>query len=143
MAAPIINPLHTDRRNLREWPLNATDSLIKRRRLYRDDFFASRLRDQAEIWTRISNHIFNTNFINVSAAQCRQKWNSLVYGYENLKRLNNDNPEGFRTFAPSYYDQYFYNEMSNEFWINGSNYYLIYLFNFLFNSIYYLYILFF
>ena len=68
MAAPIINPLHTDRRNLREWPLDATDSLIKRRHFYQDEFFALRLRDQAEIWTRISNHIYNVNYINVDAA---------------------------------------------------------------------------
>ena len=142
MAARTIDPLHTDRRTLREWPLDATESLIKRRRFYRDEFFTSRLRDQAEIWTRISNHIYNVNFINVSAAQCRQKWNSLIYGYENLKRLNNDNPEGFRTYTPSYYDQCFYNDMSEEFWINTSNYYLFYLFIFLFNSIYYLYYLF-
>jgi len=101
--------------------LDATESLIRRRRFYREDFFSTRQRDQVEIWTRISNHIFNTHFINVTAAQCRQKWNSLTYGYENLKRLNNDNPEGYRTFTPSFYDMYFHHELSDEFWVNTSN----------------------
>jgi Myb/SANT-like DNA-binding domain len=125
MAAPVINPNHIDTNNLREWPLDATEGLIRRRFYYKEEFFARRVRDQAELWVRISNHIYNTYFINVTAAQCRQKWNSLVYGYENLKRLNNDNPDGFRTYCPSYYDRFFYHEMSGEFWINPSNYLFI------------------
>ena len=122
MAAPTINPQYANRNNLREWPLDATKALIKRRRFYRQDFYTTRLQDQAQLWIRISNYIFNALFINVTAAQCRSKWNSLVYGYENLKCLMNDNPEGYRTYTPSYYDRHFYHEMSDEFWNDPSNY---------------------
>ena len=116
----------------------------QRKRFYKEDFYITRLRDQAKLWLRISNFIYNTYFIDVSVAQCRQKWNALVSGYENLKRLMNDNPEGYRTFTPSSYDRHFYNEMSDEFWIDLSNYlFILFIYFFLFNSILYSYYLFF
>ena len=123
--AAIINPRYTNRNNLREWPLDVTEGLIKRRRFYKNDFFNMRLQEQRPIWTRISNFLFNNYNINTTENQCKTKWNSLIYGYNNLKRLNNNNPEGYRTFTPSYYDRYFFHEMSDEFWINQGNYLLI------------------
>jgi hypothetical protein len=144
MAAPIINSQYANANNLREWPLDVTEALIRRRRFYKEDFYTTRLRDQAELWLRISNYIYNTYFVDVSVAQCRQKWNALVSGYENLKCLMNDNPEGYRTFTPSSYDRHFYNEMSDEFWIDLSNYlFILFIYFFLFNSILYSYYLFF
>jgi hypothetical protein len=124
-AAPRINPNRTDQNNLREWPMGATEGLIRRRRHYKEEFFVTRQRDQNRIWERISNFIYNNYNVDTTARQCRQKWNSLVYGYENLKNLNNNNPRRYRTFTPSFYDIRFYNEMSSEFWINTSNYLFI------------------
>ena len=142
--ASVINPQYANGTNLREWPLDVTEDLIRRRRFYKEEFYTTRLRDQAEFWFRISLFIYNTYFLDVSVAQCRQKWNALVSGYENLKRLINDNPEGYRTFTPSFYDQHFYNEMSDEFWKNLSNYlFILFIYFFLFNSIHYSYYLFF
>jgi len=127
MTAPIINSLYTSHNNLQEWPLNATEGLIKHRCFYKEEFFTTRLWDQRELWILISNFIFNTYFINTTPLHW-QKWNSILHGYRNLKRLNNDNLKGYWTFTPSYYDQHFYDEMSDEFWINPSNY----LFNWFF-----------
>ena len=141
--ASVINPQYADGTNLREWPLDVTEDLIRRRRFYKEEFYTTRLRDQAEFWFRISLFIYNTYFLDVSVAQCRQKWNALVSGYENLKRLINDNPEGYRTFTPSFYDRHFYNEMSDEFWKNPSNYlfilfiYLFYLIQYIIHIIYF------
>lgn len=102
--ASVINPRYANGTNLREWPLDVTEDLIRRRRFYKEEFYTTRLRDQAELWLRISLFIYNTYFLDVSVAQCRQKWNALVSGYENLKRLIYDNPEGYRTFTSSFYD---------------------------------------
>ena len=77
---------------------------------------------QGELWQRISNYLYNDFRLNVTPTQCRTKWNLLVSGYENLKRLLNDNPEGFRTHTPSMYDQRFHNELSDEFWYIVGNY---------------------
>lgn len=117
-----LNPLHEDRTNLRQWPLDATEGLIRRRRLYQEQFRATRIQRQVELWRRISNFLYNDYRLDVTPTQCRTKWNSLVSGYENLKRLLNDNPEGFRTHTPSVYDQRFHNELSDEFWYIIGNY---------------------
>lgn len=117
-----LNPLHVNRNNLREWPLDATEGLIRRRRHYQENFRTTRIQRQGDLWQRISNYIYNTYNLNVTSTQCRTKWNSLVAGYENLKRLLNDNPEGFRTTTPSFYDQRFHDELSDEFWYITGNY---------------------
>jgi len=104
MAVLIINPQYANATNLREWPLDITEALIRCRRFYKEDFYTTRLRDQVELWLRISNYIYNTYFVDVSVAQCHQKWNTLVSGYKNLKRLMNDNPEEYRTFTLSSYN---------------------------------------
>ena len=120
--AAIIDPNHRQGNTLREWPMAVTATLIRRRRHHKNEFFITRTRDQWQIWDNIANYIFNVHFINVTYTQCRTKWNALVSGYENLKRLNNDNPDRYRTFTPSFYDYEFYHEMSSEFWIDPGNY---------------------
>ena len=70
MAAPIINPQYANANNLREWPLDVTEALIRRRHFYKEDFYTTRLRDQVKLWLQISNFIYNTYFIDVSMAQC-------------------------------------------------------------------------
>ena len=70
MAAPIINPQYANANNLREWPLDVTEALIRRRCFYKEDFYTTRLRDQVELWLQISNFIYNTYYIDVSMTQC-------------------------------------------------------------------------
>jgi hypothetical protein len=124
MAAnvPVINTTYQNNNNLRSWPIDATEALIRRRRHYHERFINTRIQQQGTLWTNISNHLYNNYNLNVSAAQCRTKWNALVAGYENLKRLMSDNPPGYRTFTPSFYDRQFYNELSDEFWYRTGNY---------------------
>jgi hypothetical protein len=126
LAVPVINPNHQDNHNFRSWPIDATEALIRRRRHYHERFCATCLQKQKVIWERISNHIYNNYDLNVTPTQCWVKWNVLVAGYENLKKLLNDNPEGYRTYTPSFYDRQFYHDLSDKFWYNmGGNYYLI------------------
>lgn len=124
MAAniPVLNRNHQDNNNLRTWPMNATEALIRRRRFYHDRFIETRIQNQVNLWQRISDHLFNNHGLDVTETQCRTKWNALVAGYENLKRLLSDNPEGYRTYTPSFYDRQFHNEMSDEFWYTTGNY---------------------
>jgi len=96
MAAPVLNTNYQDNNNLRSWPMDATEALIRRRRYYHNRFIETRVQNQGTLWQYISNHIFNNHNFNVTATQCRTKWNALVAGYENLKRLLSDNPEGYR-----------------------------------------------
>jgi hypothetical protein len=121
-AVPTINPNHEDNANFRSWPMDATEALIRRRRHYQNRFNETRLQRQSFLWERISNHLYNNYNIDVSAAQCRAKWNSLVAGYENLKRLLSNNPREYRTYTPSFYDRQFHNELSDEFWYPTGNY---------------------
>ncbi|CAB4413246.1 unnamed protein product [Rhizophagus irregularis] len=82
---------------LSNWPFNATRALIR-------------------IARRISN---NYNFI-VTQNQCRNKWQALKRGYENLSRINNGNPDGHPIHSPNNYDIRFFNELSDEFWLQTS-----------------------
>jgi hypothetical protein len=43
-AAPRINPNRTDQNNLREWPMGATEGLIRRRRHYWNSYEPSNAR---------------------------------------------------------------------------------------------------
>jgi hypothetical protein len=120
--AATLNPTHVSRNNLRQWPNDATEGLIRRRRFYQEDFRKTALQRQRPLWNRISNHIFNQYNLNVTEDQCRNKWNSLLLGYYNLKDLT----EGVKTnSSPSMYDRKFHNELSDEFWEITGNYLII------------------
>jgi hypothetical protein len=117
-----LNPAYVSRNNLRQWPIDATEGLIRRRRFYHEDFRNTAIQRQRPLWTRISNFIFNQYYFNVTEDQCRNKWNTLVSGYENLKLLKS----GVRTdLTPSIYDRTFNNELSDEFWKITGNYLII------------------
>ncbi|GET53305.1 hypothetical protein GLOIN_2v1766080 [Rhizophagus irregularis DAOM 181602=DAOM 197198] len=61
-------------------------------------------------------------FCRTSIYKQKQIWNQS--GYENLKRLLNENPEGFSTHTPTLHDEYFHEELSDEFWLTKHNYLL-------------------
>jgi hypothetical protein len=104
------------------WPEDATLSLIRYRRYYHNRFENRSIRDHTDLWTRISNRILQRNNFIVSGQQCKMKWNSLKRGYENLRRIFRRNPNGFLVHSPNTYDTQFYTELSDEFWLETSNY---------------------
>ncbi|GET50691.1 hypothetical protein GLOIN_2v1789989 [Rhizophagus irregularis DAOM 181602=DAOM 197198] len=74
-----------------QWPDDAALTLIQRRRAYQP-------------------------LLTTMRKQCREKWNALKSGYENLERLINRNPEGYPTRTPTLHDERFHQELSDEFW---------------------------
>jgi hypothetical protein len=51
------------------------------------------------------------------------KWYSLKRGYENLKRLlsRDQDMDGYEIRSPNLHDRRFYEELSDEFWLNTGN----------------------
>ena len=106
-----------------QWPNDATLSLIQYRRLYQNMFSTTPIQQQKRLWRQIAREINNDhpNFA-PNRNQCRNKWNSLKSGYENLKRLLDGNPERFPTHTPTLHDERFYDELSDEFWLLECSY---------------------
>lgn len=113
-----------------KWPSGGTLSLIRYRRACQDVFSRTAIHEQTGLWDEISQNINadHPRFAPTST-QCRNKWNSLKSGYENMKRLLNGNPEGFPTHTPKLPDEQFHEELSDEFWLVERNYLLFNLFN--------------
>ncbi|CAB4398402.1 unnamed protein product [Rhizophagus irregularis] len=77
-----------------QWPDDAALTLIQRCQAYQPLFTTTR----------------------PTRKQCREKWNALNAGYENLERLINRNPDDYPTRTPSLHDKRFHQELSDEFW---------------------------
>ncbi|CAB5175672.1 unnamed protein product [Rhizophagus irregularis] len=116
-----LNILNVNINNvLSNWPFDATRALIRYQRLYHNVFEDHSIRDHSIIWARIARRISNNyNFI-VTQNQCRNKWRALKRGFENLTRINNGNPDGHPIHSPNNYDICFFNELSDEFWLQTS-----------------------
>ncbi|GET60116.1 hypothetical protein GLOIN_2v1789989 [Rhizophagus irregularis DAOM 181602=DAOM 197198] len=99
-----------------QWPDDAALTLIQRRRAYQPLFTTTRLHDQNQLWRGIARDIRNNHIFRPTRKQCREKWNALKSGYENLERLINRNPEGYPTRTPTLHDERFHQELSDEFW---------------------------
>ncbi|RGB22401.1 hypothetical protein C1646_776143 [Rhizophagus diaphanus] len=101
-----------------QWPKYATLSLIQYRHLFQQEFCRTSIHRQKRIWNQISQSI-NVDHLNFAPTkkQCRNKWNSLKSGFENLKRILNGNPERFPTHMPTLHDEHFHEELSDEFWL--------------------------
>ncbi len=108
-----------------QWPNDATLTLIQNRRSFQHQFTSTPLNEQRRLWGRIARRLNNIhpNFA-LTRNQCRNKWNALKSGYENLKRLLNNNPEGFLTRTLTLHDERFHEELSDEFWLVERNYLL-------------------
>src|SRR2546429_7116462 len=78
--------------NAIQWPEDATLTLIRRRRLYQAMFASSRVWEQGAYWETISRDIARAHNFAPTLKQCRNKWNALKSGYENLARLIAGNP---------------------------------------------------
>ncbi|UZO09526.1 uncharacterized protein OCT59_029745 [Rhizophagus irregularis] len=116
-----LNILNVNINNvLSNWPFDATRALIRYRRLYHNVFEDRSIRDHSIIWARIARRISNNyNFI-VTQNQCCNEWRALKRGFENLTRINNGNPDGHPIHSPNNYDIRFFNELSDEFWLQTS-----------------------
>ncbi|CAB4376942.1 unnamed protein product [Rhizophagus irregularis] len=99
-----------------QWPDDAALTLIQRRRAYQPLFTTTRLHNQKQLWRGIARDIRNNHIFRPTRKQCREKWNALKSGYENLERLINRNPEGYPTRTPTLHDERFHQELSDEFW---------------------------
>ncbi|CAB4382368.1 unnamed protein product [Rhizophagus irregularis] len=99
-----------------QWPDDAALTLIQRRRAYQPLFTTTRLHNQKQLWRGIARDIRNNHIFRPTRKQCREKWNALKSGYENLERLINRNPEGYPTRTPTLHDERLHQELSDEFW---------------------------
>jgi hypothetical protein len=108
-----------------QWPQDATLTLIEERRLHQQLFCSTPINEQKQLWAQISQNI-NTDHPNFAPTkkQCRNKWNSLKSGYENMKRLLDGNPQRFPTHRPTQHDEHFHENLSDEFWLVECNYLL-------------------
>ncbi|GET56998.1 hypothetical protein GLOIN_2v1789989 [Rhizophagus irregularis DAOM 181602=DAOM 197198] len=99
-----------------QWPDDAALTLIQRHRAYQPLFTTTRLHNQNQLWRGIARDIRNNHIFRPTRKQCREKWNALKSGYENLERLINRNPEGYPTRTLTLHDERFHQELSDEFW---------------------------
>jgi DNA-binding LacI/PurR family transcriptional regulator len=109
------------------WTRNATQVLIEERRSRQLLFTTTPIQRQYRIWRAISAEVLRRSGLRVSKNQCRNKWNALKTGYENLERLIEQNPQQFPTHTPTLDDEYFHGELSDEFWLVECNYFIIIL----------------
>jgi hypothetical protein len=103
------------------WPVDATLTLIRQRRIEQENFEWAANYQHHRIWSRISLQIFATNNFYASARQCQIKWQALKSGYENINHILNRNPGSRNIRCPNRYDRLFHDEMSDEFWNNGGD----------------------
>src|SRR3989337_850979 len=109
-----------------EWETDMARVLIEERRRLQQSF-SDRSRHDS-LWTRIANYIRGTYQYEVTARQCQVKWYSLKRDYENLKRLMSDDPDadGVQVRSPHWHDRIFFENLSDEFWLNRGDYLIHY-----------------
>jgi len=88
--------------------------LIRERRNAHNTFCTSR--NHTAAWNQVANNIFMATGFVCTADQCRNKWNALKRGYENMARLYAENPQNLPLASPNNFDQACFTEMSDEFW---------------------------
>lgn len=118
MANPVVRYNPPQRQF--QWTTNAALQLIRERRAFHGQFQVSRNHD--DLWRIIANNVFAATGLLVSQHQCRTKWNALKRGYENLIRVITDNPQNHPVTSPTDFDLDCFNEMSDRFWMQISNY---------------------
>ncbi|CAB4396430.1 unnamed protein product [Rhizophagus irregularis] len=69
-----------------QWPDDAALTLIQRHWAYQPLFTTTRLHNQKQLWRGIAHDIRNNHIFRPTRKQCREKWNALKSGYENLER---------------------------------------------------------
>jgi hypothetical protein len=104
------------------WTIDAAKQLIRERRNLNWQFEQLANRDHNNVWVQIANRLFAAIGFVATANQCRIKWNSLKRGFENSRRIYSGNTEDFPISSPNNFDESCFNEMSDQFWLQTSNY---------------------
>ena len=122
-----------------QWPDDATRTLIECRRVAQPNFCSTPIHSQKRLWRVIARDINNIHAVFApTRRQCRNKWNALKSGYENLKRLLNGNPDGFPLILRPYMTNGFMKNYRTNF--GSSNVIIYYLMeSFIYLYLYYLY----
>src|SRR5881275_2523675 len=110
--------------------INSLIQLICECRNVNSQFVQLRNSGHHAVWSSIANNIFNTTGLVVTPNQCRTKWNSLKRGYKNLIRIMSDNRREYPLSSPNSFDEACFGEMSDEFWVVTSNYFIIFFIDF-------------
>ena len=112
-------PYHQPAPQTFAWSLPAALQLIIERRNVHNTFCTSR--NHTAAWNQVANNIFMATEFVCTADQCRNKWNALKRGYENMARLYAENPQNLPLASPNNFDQTCFTVMSDEFWGPRSN----------------------
>src|SRR5277367_2132116 len=84
------------------WLLPAALQLIRERRNVYNTFCTSC--NHTAAWNQVANNIFMSIGFVCTADQCRNKWNALKRGYENMARLYAKNPQNLPLASPNNFD---------------------------------------
>jgi hypothetical protein len=112
-------PYHQPAPQTFAWSLPAALQLIIERQNVHNTFCTSR--NHTAAWNQVANNIFMATGFVCTADQCRNKWNALKRGYENMARLYAENPQNLPLASPNNFDQACFTAMSDEFWGPRSN----------------------
>ena len=123
MAAAFVVPFHQPPPPPFQWTVNAATQLIRERRNLQWQFDRLANRDHNNAWNLVANRLFAATGFAATANQCYRKWNALKRGYENSKRILAENEKDFPITNPNSFDNAYFNEMSDEFWLQTSNYF--------------------
>lgn len=82
MAQQQLVPFHQPPPPIFSWSLNAALQLVRERRNLNDTFRTSR--NHTTVWGQVANNIFAAVGFNCTGDQCRNKWNALKRGFENM-----------------------------------------------------------
>jgi Myb/SANT-like DNA-binding domain len=103
-----------------QWTINAAIQLIRERRQLNDRF--ARRRHHGTLWTNIANNVFAITGLAVIPNQCKIKWRTLKRGFENSLQIARENSEDFPFDSPNSFDEACFTELSDQFWVQTSNY---------------------
>ena len=103
------------------WTIPAAMQLVRERRALQGRFDAAATTNHDGLWTIVSASLFAAVGFVATPHQCRTKWNALVNGYRNLRRIYTQNPQRFPLSSPNSFDIGLFTEMSDEFWKRTGN----------------------
>ncbi|CAI2199910.1 2627_t:CDS:1, partial [Funneliformis geosporum] len=69
------------------WTFDATEDLINLHNDYHEEFKNALNTGHAAIWNGIATEINNHHPAQITGRQCQVKWATLVYSYENSRRI--------------------------------------------------------
>ena len=95
------------------WLLTTALQLIRERRALNITFITNR--NHTAAWNQVATNVFAATGFVCTSDQCRNKWNALKRGYENMERILGNNPNNFLLQSPNNFDHACFMEMSDQF----------------------------